>query len=371
MLKQSILSIAAVYLGLFAFAQEERLPVILAAAQGKPLIYRSPDGGGKMKLITGAALKREGSLQLKKGSRAVLFYNGDFQQVEGKKVFSLAEVFPNQDKPVLRLDFQSTFVNYLSAAINLAADPDNAADAWGGVKTEKGTGDGWGGIKTEKGTGDGWGGVKTEKGTGDGWGGIKTEKGTGDGWGNIKTEKGTGDGWGGKGEGITAILPFGNLLPSAADFYWSKPAGSNSYQVTILDLAGNIVAEKLVRDTFCSFDLTSAPFAAGNVYQWRVAPADNLASSSNLLTFKLSDADAQAAATLRAERSSMYAQSPESLRGLMRAVALERSDWYAAAAETYREVQKADPKNGLARLMHAAFWMRYGLKEMATPAYGQ
>jgi hypothetical protein len=370
MLKQSILSIVAVCLGLFAFAQEARLPVIVAAAQGKPLIYRSPDGGGKMKLITGAAIKRDGSLQLKKGSRAMLFYNGDFQLVEGKKIFSLAEVFPNQDNPLLRLDFQLTFVDYLSAAINLAADPDNTADAWGGVKTEKGTGDGWGEIKTVKGTGDGWGGVKTEKGTGDGWGSVKSEKGTGDGWGSVKTEKGTGDGWGGKGKDITAILPFGLLLPQTTTFSWSKPAGATSYQVSILDMNGNTLAEKVVKDTFCTFDLALAPFVAGTNYQWRAAALDNPASASNALPFALSDAAAQAAATMRAENSALYAQSPQSLRSLMRAVALERSDWYVAAAETYREVQKEDPKNEIARLMHAAFWMRYGLKEMATQAYG-
>jgi hypothetical protein len=367
MIKKSILFVCAVCLWAAAIAQDEA-PVILASSQGK-ITYQSPSSKGKQKLVNGAVLQRGGAVKLTKKSSAVLLSNGHFRQIAGKKTFSLGEQFAAADDGMVRLNFEYAFSNYIGSAVVMAASPESAGDGWGEIKTSKGVGDGWGVIRTSSGVGDGWGGVRTSSGVGDGWGSIRTSSGVGDGWGVIRTSSGTGDGWGGRGNQIRAIMPFGKILPSTTTLYWSKPAGNRSYKLSVMGGDNQVLFETTTQDTFFTLDPAQHNMAAGQTYQWRVAAVGEPAMTSNTLSFDLSAADERAAAVARAERATLYQQSPESLRGLMRAVSFERDEWFGAAAEAYREVQKADPKNELARLMHAAFWVRYGLREVASQAY--
>jgi hypothetical protein len=369
MIKHSILSAFAVCLWLAAPAQEER-PVVLVASQGK-VTYQSPSSKARQKVVAGAVLRETGSLRLKKRSSAVLFCDGRYEQLDGKNQLVIAERFPLEGSNLFSLNFENQFSNYLTAAIKLAADPDNATDAWGGVKSSSSTGDGWGSIKSSSGTGDGWGGgVKSSSSTGDGWGGVKSSSSTGDGWGGVKSSSSTGDGWGGKGQRIVAIHPLGKVLPAVTRFHWSKPASAPPFQVVIVDEHNETLLSTTTQDTFWSVDLAQHGFAVGQTYQWSVTAEGEGAARYNTLVFQIGTADEMATNLSQVERSPLYQNAPAPLPSLMRAVALERSFWLVAAADTYRQAQRAYADNELTRLMHAAFWMRQGLKEVATDAYG-
>ncbi len=367
-MKKKMLWLAlGVFLWQFTFGQEAP-PVVLVASSGK-VVYMPSAGGKKQKLVNGAVVMRSGAIRLSKGGEAFVFSDGNFRKVEGKNTFPLAAQFPAPETGVGRLSFEQTFGNYLLSAIQLAASPENAADAWGAVRTGTGTGDGWGAIRTGTGTGDGWGSVRTGSGTGDGWGSVRTGSGTGDGWGSVRTGTGTGDGWGGKGNKIRAILPFGKLLPGKATFRWSRPSGNRNFKVSIFDGSNKLVMETTTRDTFWTLDLKAGPLQAGSIYQWSVSSDGEPAAVSNTLNFELADADQRDAVIQRVQRSSSYAQNPPQIQRMMQAVALERGDFYLEAAGLYHELQSADPKNQMLRLMHAAFWIRYGLKELAEEVF--
>ncbi|PSR14027.1 MAG: hypothetical protein C7N36_05675, partial [Bacteroidetes bacterium] len=165
MTKQILFSLLALLLYFAGLAQAEAPPAILVSSGGE-LTYRTPNSKQSQKLVDGAVLKNTGTIRLKKRSSALLLSNGNFVQVSTKGKYPLAELFPQSQDETRRLSFDVTFSDYLMSAVLLAADPDNAADAWGGIRTSTGTGDGWGGIRTSTGTGDGWGGIRTSTGTG-------------------------------------------------------------------------------------------------------------------------------------------------------------------------------------------------------------
>lgn len=332
---------------------QEVAPVALVAASGK-VIYSS--SGAKQKLVPGAVLKPSGTLTLGKKSSVLLLSDGQFKQMKGKQSTTISTQFQEAASGAARLSFDYIFSNYVMSALQMAASAENA-------------GDGWGAIRSGTGTGDGWGAVRTGTGTGDGWGSVRTGTGTGDGWGVVRTGTGTGDGWGGKGNQIRAIQPFGKLMPGAATFRWSKPAGNRTFKLTISDLRNQTILETTTVDTFFTVDLTKAPFQAGVTYQWSVGSDEAPAAVSNTLQIELSDATQRNAAVERVQRAPTYAQSPPEVQMLMQAVSLEQADFYEDAAGFYRSLQNSQPKNQLVRIMHAAFWVRYGLKEMAREAY--
>lgn len=321
---------------------QEVAPVALVAASGK-VVYSS--AGAKQKLVPGAVLKPSGTLTLGKKSSVLLLSDGQFKQMKGKQSTVISTQFQEAASGAARLSFDYIFSNYVMSALQMAASAENS--------------------------GDGWGAVRTGTGTGDGWGSVRTGTGTGDGWGVVRTGTGTGDGWGGKGNQIRAIQPFGKLMPGAATFRWSKPAGNRTFKLTISDLRNQTMLETTTVDTFFTVDLTKAPFRAGVTYQWSIGSEEAPAAVSNTLQIELSDATQHNAAVERVQRAPSYAQSPPEVQMLMQAVSLEQADFYEDAAGFYRSLQKSQPKNQLVRIMHAAFWVRYGLKEVATEVFGK
>lgn len=367
MIQKTILLLLALCLWNSAQAQEEA-PVILVASQGK-VTYQSPAGKGRQKLTNGAVLQRGGALKLNKSGSTILLSNGHFRRLEGKNTFPLSEQFPDGSNTMISLNFDYTFSNYLNSAIMLAADPNSAGDAWGAIRTDSKSGDGWGAIRSGSGTGDGWGAIRSGSGTGDGWGAVRSGSGSGDGWGTIRSGSGTGDGWGGKGNAIHGVQPFGKVLPGSVQFRWSRPSGNRTYKVTIMDMRGNMLMESTTQDTFLTMDLSQDIFKPGQMYQWRAASNEEPVAVSNTLAFAIGAEKDRAAAIKDAQDSEIYAQSTAAVQGLMQAVALEGSDWYIDAAQQYRSLQNAEPRNELIRLMHAAFWLRYGLKAVAAEVY--
>ena len=334
-----------------ASAQNDN-PIVVMAAQGK-ISYQAP-GYNSKSISAGALFKNTGTLKLKANSSITLFSEGQFQTLQGAKTSTLLAVFPDQDKSI-KINFERSFSNYLVAALDLAANPQNPKDAWGTVTSKKGTGDGWGTVTSKKGTGDGWGTVTSKKGTGDGWG-------------TVTSKKGTGDGWGGKGKLINTIAPFGKIRPGAKLFQWSKPTGNQDYRLEIKDSKGAPILKITAQDTFLNIDLDPAKFKEGQQYVWQVSTAagDVL---SNPMVFEIGPSQALSSAVQKAETAESYAKNTATVQGLMRAVALEQGEWYQDAAQVYRDLQKAEPNNLLLKLMHAAFWMRSGPKPLAEQAF--
>lgn len=231
------------------------------------------------------------------------------------------------------------------------------------------SGDGWGAIRSGTGTGDGWGAVRTGTGTGDGWGKRAYRHGYRRRLGRSAHRHRHRRRLGGKGNQIRAIQPFGKLMPGAATFRWSKARRQSHFQTHHFrpaqpNHAGNHHGRYLF-----TVDLTKAPFQAGVTYQWSIGSDEAPAAVSNTLQIELSDATLRNAAIERVQRAPTYAQSPPEVQMLMQAVSLEQADFCQDAAGFYGSLQKSQPKNQLVRIMHAAFWVRYGLKEMAREAY--
>jgi hypothetical protein len=331
-------------------AQDE--PIVVLAAQGK-ISYQSPGYSSKT-LSSAAVLKNTGTVKMKAGSSLAFFSTGELKTLQGPQTKALKDLYPGGDG-LAKINFERSFDQYLIAGLDLAANPQNPKDAWGTVSGKKGTGDGWGTVSGKKGTGDGWGTVSGKKGTGDGWG-------------TVSGKKGTGDGWGGKGKVINGIAPFGKMRPGTRLFQWSKPAGAQNFQLEIKNNKGEIIHKAEAADTALTLELDPAKFKEGQMYTWTVKTAAGDVQSSPLV-FEIAPQQAQSAAVQKAETAEAYAKAPASVQGLMRAVALEQGEWYLDAAQTYRDLQKAEPNNLLLKLMHAAFWMRNGPKPVAELAF--
>ncbi len=345
----------------FLGAQEEH-PVIVLATEGK-VAYQSSDSSEAQNIATGAVLKLQGSIILNKKEHATLFCNGQFRQVEGDQTIALKTIFPESDG-LVPMNFDASFGDYVMAAVSMAASPENTTDSWTALRTTKGTGDGWSSIKT-KGTGDGFASIKI-KGTGDGRSEINA---TAPATQPFRTTKATGDGWGGKGTGIHAIMPYGKVRSGKKVFQWSKPEGNPLFKLEIKNSEGAVVLDTLAQDTFLVLESAAEPFKQGARYEWRVTVSDDSTTASDAMFFEIGDPAAEQEALQSAEKAPLFQESTEEVRNLMRAVALERGGWYEESSKLYLNLQKSESKNNMIRLMHAAFWMRQGLKPLAESVF--
>jgi hypothetical protein len=100
-----------------------------------------------------------------------------------------------------------------------------------------------------------------------------------------------------------------------------------------------------------------------------VTVAGDTATTSDALFFEIGEAATEQEALQSAQKAPLYQQSTEEVRILLQAVALEQDEWYEEASRLYQNLQKSESKNNLIRLMHAAFWMRQGLKPLAETAF--
>ena len=336
-------------------AQQDEFPAVVISSQGK-VRYLPADNSGELKITSGMAVKKTGTIKITGGGSAVVYCNNRMQRLHGKGMYRLPEVF----KPggLATLNFEPEFGKYVRASIEFAAG--------------KQGGDGWGSAITDpKQGGDGWGSAITDpKQGGDGWGTAITDpKQGGDGWGNAITDpKQGGDGWGGTGANIVLILPFGKLAPDVVTFAWSKPAGANTYQLEILDENSKSLHSVAVADTFAAVDLRKLSLTPNQVYSWKVSVPGSDKMISSLREFTLSTPDAQAAAVKRAASSPVYRDGGPVVRGMMEAVALEKGEWYTAAGLLYETLLRQNRKDKMLRMMCAAFWMRYGLEPKAKAA---
>ncbi|MEZ4927370.1 MAG: hypothetical protein R3A50_13915 [Saprospiraceae bacterium] len=338
----------------FAVHAQRPMPVMLISSEGK-VSYKSPDVKKRSKVNTGAVLKRDGMVKLTGKSKATFLCDGKFVEKSGKGEVDLASVYPVGKTQVLP-NFDLNFGDFSTAAFMMAASSNDPRD-------------GWGNIEEGKGNGDGWGNIEEGKGNGDGWGNIEEGKGNGDGWGNIEEGKGNGDGWGGKGADVVSIQPYGKIMPKSVRFYWSKPAGKNTYNFMLKDDSGKVVFESTVPDTFLVVDLSKPLFKAGAKYHWNVSTKSDDPVESNTMIIEIGDKAGMDKAMGDAKDGDLYAKSAGNIQLVMQAVALESNSWFDEAAKLYEKAQKMDSKDTYVKLMHSAFWVRRGLKAKAREVY--
>jgi hypothetical protein len=354
-MKKQFLFLAAFWVAFSLQAQNETA-VIVSTTGNVGLISK---GKSKVRPVqAGAVAQLTSKLKLPAGAKATVLCGGQFKEVAGGQTVDLSGICGNKTGSV-KMDADHDFAEKVMAAVDMVAVAKQRGDGWSNSVTDpKKMGDGWGNSVTDpKKMGDGWGNSVTDP------------KKMGDGWGNSVTDpKKMGDGWGGKGSTIKLIMPFGKVNASKITFNWSRPANKEPYLLEIKDEAGKVVHSANLRDTFAVIDLKTLNLTPEHVYSWKVSVSGASTMVSNELEFGVgSDQDWEN--TLKQARSSALSKSSQSpaLISLIEAVALEKTEWFYAAELTYASMAKNNSDN-LIRMMHAAFWMRYGYRRLAEKA---
>ncbi len=217
---------------------------------------------------------------------------------------------------------------------------------------DKGAKDGFG----DKGAKDGFG----DKGAKDGFG----DKGAKDGFG----DKGAKDGWGGVGKHIHLILPAGKLELKSTEFSWSRPANTTSYQLVIKNSSGKNIHSIQVNDTFVDVDLKKIKLKYDEEYQWVVSSVQTPTISSSTNSIVIEKMEPSSSPETKLSKSKIYNQADVTTQLLMKAIILENDEWYYEAALIYKTLKNKEPNNQLVKMMHAAFWYRGDIYEMADAA---
>jgi hypothetical protein len=309
-------------------------------------------------VLAGAVTKSTGQLKLTKGSKATVYCNGQFIEVPGGQTAALPSLcgtgISNR-----KLDADFDFSEKLMAAIEMVAVDQNRGDGW-----TKAVGD-------PKKLGDGWStAVGNPKKLGDGWGtAVGNPKKLGDGWGNaVGNPKKLGDGWGGKGSSIRLIMPFGKVIAAKTTFTWSKPENTLPYKFEIQDSEGKTIYNAMIKDTFAVVDLKKLKLNSAQIYHWKISVAGTTLMESNVLDFGIGSKEDWDMVQQKSGNSPLVNRTKDPiLRGIVEAVAFENNEWFYAAHQSYAKLSRKKP-DSLVRMMHAAFWMRYGFKLNAEKA---
>ena len=294
-----------------ALPAQNETPVVVVASKGK-VRYIPPADAKTIKALPGAVVKKNGTIKMSSGATAVLYNDGRFQRLQGKGKKELSAVF-NDANALSSLNFDPQFGQYVQAAVELTAS------------------------KRGK---DGWGTAVTDP--------TKS-----------------GDGWGGMGARITLILPYGKVVPEMVTFSWSRPANATRYQLDILDDNKRPVHSATVTDTSAAIDLRKLNLMPGLTYSWKVSVPGSAEQVSGVRDFTVGTAEDLAKTRKKATNSNIYPDGDPVLCGVMEAVALEKAEWYYAAAQTYAALFRKYSNNNMLRMSYAAFWMRYRMEPKA------
>ncbi len=191
----------------------EATPIVVVSANGA--INYISDSKAELKIAPGAILKHDGILELSEGASVILFYNGEFIQVQKGK-HKLKKICKGSDyKTSLNVD--GKFAESILSGVQLAVIANGHNSGWAIIIDDKNkSGDGWGNQQGKDAWGnqqgkDAWGHLRQKDGWGnqqgkDGWGNQQGKDGWGnqqqkDGWGNQQGKDGWGnqqqkDGWG-------------------------------------------------------------------------------------------------------------------------------------------------------------------------------
>jgi hypothetical protein len=383
MKKQILISFFFLLVSLILVGQSS--PIVLVSSTGK-ITYVN---GTKppMTIASGAVLDPNGIVTLPEKGAAMIFCNGEYKKLsKGKNVLNKLCGGSTSTKS---LNIDGRVADFIVSSLQLALVAEGHTSGWARVTDSKSfAGDGWGtqgkdgwGTQGKDGWGtqgkDGWG-TQGKDGWGtqgkDGWG-TQGKDGWGtqgkDGWGT-QGKDGWGtqgkDGWGGIGKKIHLILPVGKLEAKLIRFSWSKPANSTSYKLEIMDENKTLVHSAIVKDTFADVDLKKLHLKNEERYSWMVSSVESAESVSDTYQFAIESMDAKKTTEAKLSKSKIYSKADQTTRSLMETVVLESDNWYYDAAQIFSKLKKKDSKNNLVNMMHAAFWMRSGVTEMAEIA---
>lgn len=334
-------------------AQEENTVVVINTTGKVSVISK---GKSKARPVqAGAVVSKTGQLKFGPNAQALVYCNGVFKEVKGPETTQISSICGTERSTrIVNADYD--FGEKVIGAVEMMAVARKQGAGWSNAVTDpRKSGDGWGQAVTDP------------RKSGDGWGTDPRK--SGDGWGNAVTDpRKSGDGWGGVGSTIRLIMPFGKVTANNTTFTWSRPATSEAYTLTIMDEAGNSIHQVTVRDTSANINLQSLNLDTLQVYRWKINVAGNKPMISNELEFIIRS-DLEWEGILKNANSAPLSSSTQSpsLRTLIEAIALENNKWFYAAHQSYDRMQKQYPDN-LVRMMHSAFWMRYGFRRLAEKA---
>ena len=332
----------------------------------------------------GVVLTLDGKVTLANDAKAMIYYNAEF--ISLKSGVNILKDVCNVQEGRRNFNIDGKIGERLQDAIDLANLAGNRDANWTNINNfkksgfgEKGAKDGFGdkGAKDgfgDKGAKDGFGdkGAKDgfgDKGAKDGFGdkGAKDgfgDKGAKDGFG----DKGAKDGWGGVGKHIHLILPAGKLELKSTEFSWSRPANTTSYQLVIKNSSGKNIHSIQVNDTFVDVDLKKIKLKYDEEYQWVVSSVQTPTISSSTNSIVIEKMEPSSSPETKLSKSKIYNQADVTTQLLMKAIILENDEWYYEAALIYKTLKNKEPNNQLVKMMHAAFWYRGDIYEMADAA---
>jgi len=354
----------------FLYAQNPNMPVILVAADNS-VTYRE---SSTINVTPGSIMDKTGTLLLKPQSRAILYHDFHFVEVQSdQSPVEIASLFDNSEELVSKIEI--AFGERISEAVYTAsisgvtmrnrkallsgwgAKSGSGKDGWG-AKSGSGK-DGWG-AKSGSGK-DGWG-AKSGSGK-DGWG-AKSGSGK-DGWG---AKSGSGkDGWGEQDIKTRSSCPGGNYLEGINNIHWDRLKGTRSYQFVIEDMDNNIVFSTLVNENRFALDTREANLELDKEYAWYIHHPTKREVSTPVF-FKVVDRSVSNEAISPLGTIDIYKKFDPATQALMRAFQLEEKGLLLSAQETYLNAIINSPGNSLARMMYAYFCFELGEVESAVNA---
>ncbi|HEX5625519.1 MAG TPA: hypothetical protein VFX48_05850 [Saprospiraceae bacterium] len=317
--------------------------VVIVSTSGK-VKYESPSYKKPIALNPGSVVNMDGSLILESGDKALCLVDDKFIQIMGPGKKSIRKaVESNKAKPVI--NFDGEFSQYVRSAVQFKAAV-NEKDGWGKVVDASKSGDGWAGITNPKPSDDGWGGITNPKPSDDGWSGITNPKPSDDGWGDAATQ-------------IAPRSPIGKLVPEITEFKWTGSAAVKQYRLEILNSMEQVVHTQLSKKTSAEVDMVALKLKTGEMYSWRVAPAEaTSAEGYRSIKFTPAAKKDQDAAMRKSLKTKLSTATDPSLKLMMEAVALEQEEYHAAALAKYEAALAEDPRNEMVRMNYSAFLMR-------------
>jgi hypothetical protein len=198
----------------------EQTPIVVVSSNGN--VNYTTDAKKTLKIGPGAILTHNGLIELTKGASLIIFYNGEFIQLQ-EGTHKLKKICKGTDyKTSLSVD--GKFGENILSGVQLAVLANGLNSGWANI-TNSNAGDGWGNQQGKDAWGnkqgkDAWGHLRPRDGWGtsgdtstmanrqprDGWGNQQQKDGWGnqqqkDGWGNQQQKDGWGnqqqkDGWG-------------------------------------------------------------------------------------------------------------------------------------------------------------------------------
>ena len=305
----------------------------------------------------GVVLTLDGKVTLANDAKAMIYYNAEF--ISLKSGVNILKDVCNVQEGRRNFNIDGKIGERLQDAIDLANLAGNRDANWTTINNFKKSGFGDKGAKDgfgDKGAKDGFG----DKGAKDGFG----DKGAKDGFG----DKGAKDGWGGVGKHIHLILPAGKLELKSTQFSWSRPANTTSYQLVIKNSSGKNIYSIQVSDTFVDVDLKKIKLKYDEEYQWVVSSVQTPTIGSSTNSIVIEKMEPSNTPETKLSKSKIYNQADATTQLLMKAIILENDEWYYEAALIYMALKKKEPSNQLVKMMHAAFWYRGDIYEMADAA---